>query len=88
MLKSTVAITEEGSVTTVVHCKRSRCDVYIGRPSKWGNPFVIGRIAPEQRFEQRFGRELTHVYIRHLVYWTIFHFLDSRLDVLNRGKLL
>lgn len=27
------------SVTTVVHCKRDRYDVYIGRPSKWGNPF-------------------------------------------------
>lgn len=27
----------------VVHCKRSEFDVYIGRPSKWGNPFVIGR---------------------------------------------
>jgi hypothetical protein len=23
----------------VVHCKRSEFDVYIGRPSKWGNPF-------------------------------------------------
>jgi len=29
--------------TTVVHCKRSPYDVYIGRPSKWGNPFAIGR---------------------------------------------
>jgi len=28
--------------TTVVH-KRNRHDVYIGRPSKWGNPFAIGR---------------------------------------------
>lgn len=27
----------------VVHCKRHRFDVYIGRPSKWGNPFVIGK---------------------------------------------
>ncbi len=27
----------------VVHCKRSLYDVYIGRPSKWGNPFVVGR---------------------------------------------
>lgn len=27
----------------VVHCKRNSYDVYIGRPSKWGNPFVIGR---------------------------------------------
>jgi hypothetical protein len=26
----------------VVHCKREAYDVYIGRPSKWGNPFVIG----------------------------------------------
>lgn len=27
----------------VVHCKKSDYDVYIGRPSKWGNPFVIGK---------------------------------------------
>lgn len=27
----------------VVHCKKSEYDVYIGRPSKWGNPFVIGK---------------------------------------------
>lgn len=27
----------------VVHCKRSAHDVYIGRPSKWGNPFVLGQ---------------------------------------------
>lgn len=27
----------------VVHCKRAPFDVYVGRPSKWGNPFTIGR---------------------------------------------
>lgn len=27
----------------VVHCKKSPYDVYIGRPSKWGNPFAIGK---------------------------------------------
>jgi len=27
----------------VVHCKRAPYDVYIGRPSKWGNPFVVGK---------------------------------------------
>lgn len=27
----------------VVHCKKSKYDVYIGRPSKWGNPFEIGK---------------------------------------------
>ena len=26
----------------VVHCRRRNYDVYIGRPSKWGNPFHIG----------------------------------------------
>lgn len=26
-------------VTRVVHCKKSKYDVYIGRPSIWGNPF-------------------------------------------------
>ena len=30
-------------MTAVVHCKRTSYDVYIGRPSKWGNPFEIGR---------------------------------------------
>lgn len=24
-------------MTKVVHCKRSQYDIYIGRPSKWGN---------------------------------------------------
>lgn len=27
----------------VVHCRKSKYDVYIGRPSKWGNPFEIGK---------------------------------------------
>lgn len=25
----------------VVHCKRTKHDVYVGRPSKWGNPFTV-----------------------------------------------
>lgn len=34
----------EGDKATpkVVHCKKEKFDVYIGRPSIWGNPFVIG----------------------------------------------
>jgi hypothetical protein len=28
-------------MSKVVHCKREPYDVYIGRPSKWGNKFVI-----------------------------------------------
>lgn len=26
--------------TKVVHCKKEKFDVYIGRPSIWGNPFT------------------------------------------------
>ena len=35
--------TSSSSKPKVVHCKRERYDVYIGRPSKWGNPFVVGK---------------------------------------------
>ncbi len=31
------------TMTRVVHCKKEPYDVYIGRPSKWGNPFEIGK---------------------------------------------
>jgi len=27
----------------VVHCKKAKYDIYIGRGSKWGNPFIIGK---------------------------------------------
>lgn len=30
------------SSTRVVHFKKSHYDVYVGRPSKWGNPFSLG----------------------------------------------
>jgi len=33
----------EDNVTRVVHCKKEKYDIYIGRPSKWGNPFTIGK---------------------------------------------
>lgn len=26
--------------TSVVNCHHHECDVYIGRPSKWGNPYT------------------------------------------------
>lgn len=30
------------SLMRVVHCQKEKYDVYIGRPSQWGNPFVYG----------------------------------------------
>lgn len=32
-----------GTNMKVVHCKKERFDIYIGRPSPFGNPFVIGK---------------------------------------------
>lgn len=29
--------------TTVVNCRTSDYDVYVGRPTIWGNPFIIGK---------------------------------------------
>lgn len=26
----------------VVNTRREKCDVYVGRPTKWGNPFILG----------------------------------------------
>lgn len=31
-------------------------DVYIGRPTKWGNPFVIGRDGTRQQVIEKFDR--------------------------------
>jgi hypothetical protein len=39
----------------VVHCKKSKFDVYIGRPSKWGNPFSIGRDGSRMEVIAKYG---------------------------------
>lgn len=47
---------DSSSPGRVVHCKRAAFDLYIGRPSIWGNPFIIGRDGDRaeviQRYEQ------------------------------------
>ena len=42
----------------VVHCKRARYDVYIGRPGEWGNPFQIGRDGTRAQVIARYERWL------------------------------
>jgi hypothetical protein len=41
-----------------VHCKRERHHVYIGRPSKWGNPFVVGKHGTREQVIERYERWL------------------------------
>lgn len=40
--------------TRVVHCKKEPYDVYIGRPSKWGNPFIIGKDGNRKEVIERY----------------------------------
>jgi hypothetical protein len=39
----------------VVH-KREPHDVYVGRPTKWGNPFVIGRDGTREEVIEKYRR--------------------------------
>lgn len=50
-------------VPKVVHCKHTSYDVYIGRPSKWGNPFRIDKSVPKSH---GFGSRL----------WSIMQYRD------------
>ena len=38
----------------VVHCKKEPFDIYIGRPSKWGNPFNIGKDGTREDVIQKY----------------------------------
>ncbi len=42
MTSPPTALTPKRKTSLVVH-RRERHDVYVGRPTKWGNPFVIGK---------------------------------------------
>jgi len=42
-------------ITKVVHCKKEKYDVYIGRPSLFGNPFSIGRDGNRKEVIAKFG---------------------------------
>lgn len=44
--------------TKVVHCKKEPFDVYIGRPSKWGNPFQIGKDGNREEVIEKYKQYL------------------------------
>lgn len=52
---------------TVVHCKKAKFDVYIGRPSKWGNPFQIGKDGTREDVVLKYELWLTKGNGRHLL---------------------
>jgi len=42
-------------MTSVVHCKRDPCDVYIGRPGPYGNPFTIGKDGNREEVVEKYA---------------------------------
>ncbi len=65
--------------TKVVHCKEESYDVYIGRPSKWGNPYKIGKDGTREEVIEKYRqyifmnpqlrRELSELKCRTLGCW-------------------
>lgn len=51
----------------VIHVKTKKYDVFIGRPSKWGNPFVIGRDGNRAEVIQKYRAWVTAGNGRHLL---------------------
>lgn len=41
-------------MSRVVHCKKHSYDIYIGRPSKWGNPFTIGKDGTREQVIEKY----------------------------------
>ena len=39
----------------VVHCKRDKYDVYIGRPGPFGNPFEIGKDGNREEVVEKYA---------------------------------
>lgn len=54
-------------MTRVVHCKKEPYDIYIGRPSKWGNPFVIGKDGNREEVIALFKEYITKGRGKHLL---------------------
>lgn len=50
-------------MSRVVHCKKEPFDVYIGRPSKWGNPYSIGKDGTR---EEVIVKYMEYFYTTHL----------------------
>lgn len=61
----------------VVHCKKQPFDVYIGRPSKWGNPYEIGLDGTRDEVIQKY---------REYLYSNDRLIMEAELEL--RGKIL
>ncbi len=51
----------------VVHCKKKHYDVYIGRPSKWGNPFVIGEDGSRKEVIEKYKKYILEKFTKEQI---------------------
>jgi len=72
----------------VVHCKKEKYDVYIGRPTKWGNPYTHiqdGKTLAKYVVEDR--NAAVNAYRDYITNGDGKHLLDD-LHELKGGKIL
>lgn len=50
----------------VVHCKKEKYDIYIGRPSKWGNPYSH-RDGTKAKYRTRTRKEAIDKYREYIL---------------------
>ncbi len=43
-------------MTKIVHCKKESYDIYIGRPSKWGNPYQIDKDGTREEVIEKYRK--------------------------------
>ncbi len=74
----------ESQLSLVVHCKKERYDIYIGRPSYWGNPF-----SHKEGTKAQFRVATREEAIRSFEEWFLARpDMVSRARVELRGKIL
>lgn len=72
-------------MTRIVHCKKEKYNIYIGRPSKWGNPFShkSGTLA---KFKVNTVKEALEAYEQWITKGEGKHLLNDLHEL--RGKVL
>lgn len=70
----------------VVHCKKESYDVYIGRPSKWGNPFTHLNTNTQAKFKVNSREEAIEAYRKWITEGDGRHLLKDLHEL--KGKVL
>ena len=71
---------------SVVHCKKAPYDVYIGRPSKWGNPFTHLDTSTQAKFKVKTRDEAIEAYREWITNGDGKHLMNDLHEL--KGKVL